>query len=59
VWSQEGPEARIALAEVHLAAADLSAARREIDRALVLAPDSAEAKALVQRLNARQAPLPK
>ena len=59
VWSQEGPEARIALAEVHLAAADLSAARREIDRALVLAPDSAEAKALVQRLNARQAQLPK
>jgi Tfp pilus assembly protein PilF/TolB-like protein len=59
VWSQEMLEARIALAEAYLAAADLAAARREVDRALVLAPDSAEAKVLVQRLDARQAPSPK
>ena len=56
VWSQETAEARTAAAEAYLAAADLTAARREIDRALVLAPDSAEAKALLQRLTSPQAP---
>ena len=56
VWSEETAEARIALADAYVAAADPVAARREADRALVLAPDSEEAKALLQRLSAPQAP---
>ena len=59
VWSQETPAARVALAEAYLVAADLNAARRETDRALLLAPDSAEVRALLQRVSALQAPLPK
>ena len=56
VWSEETAEARIALADAYVAAADPVAARREADRALVLASDSEEAKALLQRLSAPQAP---
>lgn len=59
VWSQDTAEARVALAGAYLAAADPIAARREVDRALVLAPDSAEAGALLQRLDGSQAPQPK
>ena len=52
VWSQDTVEARLVLAEAYLAGADPPAARREVDRALVLAPDSADAKALLRRLDA-------
>jgi Tfp pilus assembly protein PilF len=50
LWSQETAAARIALARARLAADDPAAARRELDRALVLDPQSAEALALVALL---------
>lgn len=50
LWSQETAAARIALARARLAADDPAAARRELDRALVLDPGSAEALALVALL---------
>jgi Tfp pilus assembly protein PilF len=59
VWSQETADARIALAEAYVAGADPVAARREIDRALVLAPDSAAARGVLQRLTAPQTSQPK
>jgi len=49
IWSRETAEARIALAEALLEVGDRQGARREAERALVLAPDSAEARALLAR----------
>lgn len=55
VWSQDTAPAHLALAEAYLAGADPAAARREVDRALLLAPDLPDAEALLQRLNGTQA----
>jgi tetratricopeptide (TPR) repeat protein len=49
IWSRETVEARLALGEALLASGDAGAARREADRALVLAPGSTEARDLLVR----------
>ena len=50
LWSQDTAPARVALAEAYLSGGDLGAAQRELDRALVLAPDLVEVKTLQERL---------
>jgi tetratricopeptide (TPR) repeat protein len=50
LWSQDTAPARVALGEAYLTSGDRTAARQEAQRALVLAPDSAEAKALLARV---------
>jgi Tfp pilus assembly protein PilF len=50
VWSQESAAARIGLARAYLQAKDEASARSEITRALVLEPQSAEAKELLEQL---------
>ena len=50
LWSQETAPARVTLAEAYLAGGDVVTAQREVDRALILAPDLVEAKALQERL---------
>jgi tetratricopeptide (TPR) repeat protein/TolB-like protein len=57
LWSDETAAARIALAEAYLTRDDPVAARRELDRALELAPDSEGAEIVRRRLDA-QAPPP-
>ena len=52
LWSAETADAHAALGEAYRQSGDLTAARAEADRALVLDPSSAEAKALVARLRA-------
>ncbi|HXE79864.1 MAG TPA: tetratricopeptide repeat protein [Vicinamibacterales bacterium] len=49
LWSSESVPAHVALAEAYLQANDAEAARRQLERALAMAPDSAE----VQRLRSR------
>jgi Tfp pilus assembly protein PilF/TolB-like protein len=50
LWSQETAPARVTLAEAYLASGDVVAAQREVDRALILAPDFVEAKTLHERI---------
>ncbi len=50
LWSQETAPARVTLAEAYLAGGDSVAAQREVDRALMLAPDLVEAKSLQESL---------
>ena len=50
IWCRETVEARVALGSAYLQAGDRDAARREATRALVLAPDSSEARALLSRI---------
>ncbi len=52
VWCRESAPARLALARALIEAGELDAARREIDRARVLAPNSTEAEELLKRLGA-------
>jgi len=53
LWSAESADAHAALGEAYRQSNDLTAARAEADRALALDPSSAEAKALIARLNSR------
>jgi Tfp pilus assembly protein PilF len=46
LWSEDSAKGHVALAEAHLAAQNLPAARQELDRALQLDPSSAEARSL-------------
>ncbi|HEY7450281.1 MAG TPA: tetratricopeptide repeat protein [Vicinamibacterales bacterium] len=50
LWSQDTAPARVTLAEAYLAGGDVVAAQREVDRALLLAPDLVEAKTLQERI---------
>jgi tetratricopeptide (TPR) repeat protein len=50
IWSQDTAPARVALGEAYLRSGDRTAAREQAQRALTLAPDSAEAKALLARV---------
>ncbi len=50
LWSQETAPARLTLAEAYLVGGDVPAAQREVDRALMLAPDFVEAKTMQDRL---------
>lgn len=50
LWSQETAPARVTLAEAYLAGGDSVAAQREVDRALMLAPDLVEARSLQESL---------
>jgi tetratricopeptide (TPR) repeat protein len=50
IWSQDTAPARVALGEAFLRSGDRASARREAQQALVMAPDSAEAKALLARV---------
>ena len=50
IWCRETVEARVALGTAWLESGDKAAARGEAQRALVLAPDSREAKALLDRI---------
>lgn len=59
LWSQETAPARLALAEAYLTRDDPVAARREVDRALQLAPNSPEANALRQRIDRQMPALPR
>jgi tetratricopeptide (TPR) repeat protein len=51
IWSEETVEARIALAEAYLLARQVSRARGELERALALEPESAEARRLLQTID--------
>jgi tetratricopeptide (TPR) repeat protein len=46
LWSEPSAAAHVALAEAHVATSDFAAAKDELDKALALDPNSAEAKAL-------------
>jgi Tfp pilus assembly protein PilF len=50
IWCRETAAARIALAGALLDRGDRASARREVQRALVLAPESTEAQALLARI---------
>ena len=50
IWSRETAEARIALAETYIRQQNVTAARAELGKALVLDPESAEATALLATL---------
>lgn len=54
VWCKDGAEARVELAETLLELKDVDRANVEVVRALQLEPTSARARALQQRLGARQ-----
>jgi tetratricopeptide (TPR) repeat protein len=47
IWSEETAAARVALAEAYLKAGNPAAARTEAERALILAPESADARRLL------------
>ena len=55
LWTQESAEAHLVLAEALLEAKDTPAARAEAERALALDPASADAKALLARIDAARA----
>jgi Tfp pilus assembly protein PilF len=57
IWSRETVAARIALGQALLDAGDREAAKAEATRALQLAPDSAEARALMARIGGETAGL--
>ena len=50
LWSQESAEGRIALAQAYLQVKDQDAAREALQRALVLDPNSSEARELLSKL---------
>ena len=50
IWSQESAAARVALARAYMHAKDDAAARHELERALVLEPNAADAKELQSQL---------
>jgi tetratricopeptide (TPR) repeat protein len=50
LWSDETPATHLALAEAYLVVQDTAAARIEVDRALALDPESAEARALKAKI---------
>lgn len=50
VWCKESAAARIGLGRTYFQSGDRDAARRELERALVLAPDSAEAKEWLKKI---------
>jgi Tfp pilus assembly protein PilF len=50
IWSADTAAARVALGEAYLKTGDSSAARRELERALVLDPASQEAKRLLAQV---------
>ena len=50
IWSNETAEAHAVLAEAHLDAKDVDAARAEATRALTLDPQSAEARRVLDQL---------
>jgi Tfp pilus assembly protein PilF len=52
IWCRDSAEARVALASALLESGDKDAARREVDRALTLDPNSADAKALLKKIGA-------
>ena len=53
IWSGETVEARVALAETYLKQQNTAAARTELERALVLAPWSVDAKRLLATLSGK------
>ncbi|CAN5725174.1 hypothetical protein BH24ACI5_BH24ACI5_16500 [soil metagenome] len=53
IWSAESPAARIALAEAYLKQQNTAAARAELERALVLDPESAAARQLLASIAGR------
>jgi Tfp pilus assembly protein PilF len=50
IWCRETADARVALAGALLESGDKDAAKREAERALVLDPSSAEAKAILKKI---------
>jgi tetratricopeptide (TPR) repeat protein len=56
IWSRETVEARIALAEAYIRQQNIVAARTELERALVLDPESADARRLLAEIQGKQAP---
>jgi Tfp pilus assembly protein PilF len=52
IWCRDSADARVALASALLDSGDKDAARREVDRALTLDPNSADAKALLKKIGA-------
>jgi Tfp pilus assembly protein PilF len=50
IWSADSAPARVALAEAYLKQQNTAAARTELDRALVLDPESVDAKRLLATL---------
>ena len=50
IWSQDSAAARVALARAYVQARDIASARREVERAVVLEPGSAEAKELMGQI---------
>ena len=53
LWSAETADVHVALGEAYRQAKDPDAARAEAERALALDPSSADARALLQRLDSR------
>jgi tetratricopeptide (TPR) repeat protein len=53
LWSQETPQAHVALGEAYLQAKDAAAARTEAERAIALDPGSDDAKRLLERIDRR------
>ncbi len=53
LWSQETPQAHVALGEAYLQTRDMAGARAEAERALALEPASADAKRLLERIAGR------
>ncbi len=53
IWSQETPAARVALAEAYVKLQNVADARNELERALVLDPESAEARRLMAALSGK------
>jgi Tfp pilus assembly protein PilF len=51
IWSADSAAARIALAEAYLKQQNTAAARAELERALALDPESAEAKKLLSSIS--------
>lgn len=51
IWSRDTATARVALADAYLRLKDLPSARTEAQKALALDPSSAEAKALLERID--------
>nr|MBA2258517.1 tetratricopeptide repeat protein [Acidobacteriota bacterium] len=53
IWSQETTAARVALAETYMKMRNVADARTELERALVLDPESLEAKRLLSALSGK------
>jgi tetratricopeptide (TPR) repeat protein len=53
VWSAETLAARIALGDAYLQAKDVAAARAEAERALILDPNSTDARQLLEKIGSR------